>query len=387
MMSRNWRTVLVSVVACCPFLVSCNGTRPAPPGEPHVAVRRTMNIQKDAFGTLPDGRQADVYTLTNANGMRARLTNFGALTLGVEVPGPDGTLTDVALGWGKFDQWLSNPAYFGATVGRYANRIAKGKFTLDGKTYSLATNNGPNHLHGGIVGFNKVLWNAETVTTDDAFGVKFTYLSKDGEEGYPGNLSVTAVYTLAKKANEFRVQFSATTDRPTIVNLAHHTYWNLAGPAAGDVLGHELLIQADQFTPVDEGLIPTGELKPVKGTPLDFTTPTAIGARIAQVEGGYDHNYVLRGEPGTLRLAARVVEPASGRVMELWTDQPGMQFYSGNFLDGSPGKGGVACKKHYGFCLESQTFPDSPNKPDFPSPVLRPGQTYTHTMVHKFSAQ
>jgi len=346
-----------------------------------------MTIEKAPYGNLPDGRQADLYTLTNAKGVRVKLTNYGAITVSLEVPDKDGKASDVTLGYGTLDGWLTNTSYFGATVGRYANRIAKGQFTLDGQTYTLATNNGENHLHGGIKGFDKVLWDAERVQTDGAVGVKFTYLSKDGEEGFPGNLQVTALYTLTRD-NEFKVEFSATTDKPTIVNLAHHTYWNLRGPENGDILGHELMLNADQYTPVDAGLIPTGELKPVKDTPMDFTTPTAIGARIAQVEGGYDHNFVLRDYGKGVRLAARVVEPKSGRVMEIHTDQPGIQFYSGNFLDGTvKGKGGVAYKKHYGFCLETQHYPDSPNKPDFPPVVLRPGEKYTHTMIHKFSTK
>ena len=377
---------LLILVACCVSLVSCERAAP-PTGGPTEKGETQMTIEKAPYGKLPDGRQVDIYTLTNAKGMRARLINYGATTVSLEAPDAGGALTDVTLGYETLEGWLASTSYFGATVGRYANRIAKGKFTLDGKTYTLATNNGENHLHGGIKGFDKVLWNAETVRTGDAVGVKFTYLSKDGEEGFPGNLQVTALYTLTND-NEFKVAFSATTDKPTVVNLAHHTYWNLAGPAAGDVLGHELMLCADRYTPVDAGLIPTGELKPVKGTPMDFTTPTAIGARIEQVEGGYDHNFVLRDYGKGVRLAARVTEPKSGRIMEIYTDQPGIQFYSGNFLDGTvTGKGGVGYKKHYGFCLETQHYPDSPNKPDFPTVVLRPGETYTHTMIHKFSTK
>jgi aldose 1-epimerase len=344
-----------------------------------------LAIEKAAFGKLPDGRPVDIYTLTNDKGMRVKLTNYGAITVGVEVPDRAGKLADVTLGYDTLEGWLTNTAYFGATVGRFGNRIAKGKFTLDGKGYTLAVNNGENALHGGIKGFDKVLWNVETVKTGDSVGVKFTYLSADGEEGYPGNLNVTALYSLTNN-NEFRVDFSATTDKPTVVNIVHHSYWNLAGPAAGDVLAHELMLCADKYTPVDAGLIPTGELKDVKGTPLDFTKPAAIGARIAQVEGGYDHNFVLRNQDGKVALAARVVEPTSGRVMEVYTDQPGVQFYTGNFLDGTvKGKGGVVYRKHQGFCLETQHYPDSPNRKEFPSVVLRPGQTYRHAMIHRFS--
>jgi aldose 1-epimerase len=373
--------VVLGIVACLAGLLSCTETPPAPKGGAE------MSIQKTSYGKLPDGREVDLYTLTNAGGMRVKLTNYGAITVSVEVPDRAGKLADVTLGYDTLDGWLTSTSYFGATVGRYANRIAKGKFTLDGQTYTLATNNGENALHGGLKGFDKVLWNAEPVKTPNAVGVKFTYLSKDGEEGYPGNLNVTALYTLTND-NEFKVEFSATTDKPTVVNLAHHTYWNLAGAAAGDILGHELMLAADQFTPVDAGLIPTGELAPVKGTPMDFTQPTAIGARIAQVPGGYDHNYVLRNQAGQVALAARVVEPKTGRVMEILTDQPGIQFYSGNFLDGTvKGKGGVVYQKHQGFCLETQHYPDSPNQPKFPPVVLRPGETYKHTMIHKFSAK
>ncbi len=387
MRSTRSRLSLVAVVVCCVWLVSCESA-PPPSGEPTEKGEAKLSVTKAPYGKLPDGRQADIFTLTNSSGMKARLTNYGAITVGLEVPDAGGNLTDVTLGYDTLEEWLGSTSYFGATVGRYANRIAKGKFTLDGKTYTLATNNDENHLHGGIKGFDKVLWNAETVETDGAVGVKFTYLSKDGEEGYPGNLKVTATYTLTN-SNQYKVAFSATTDKPTVVNLAHHTYWNLAGPAAGDILGHELMLTADKYTPVDAGLIPTGELKDVKGTPMDFTTPTTIGARIAQVEGGYDHNFVLRNQDSSkIALAARVLEPKSGRVMEIHTDQPGIQFYSGNFLDGTAtGKGGVVYKKHYGFCLETQHYPDSPNKPDFPPVVLRPGETYRHTMIHKFSTK
>ena len=355
--------------------------------KPRVKEGAKMSVEKTPYGKLPDGREVDLYTLTNANGLRARLITYGAITVGLEVPDRQGKLTDVTLGYDSLEGWLKNSSYFGATVGRYANRIAKGKFTLDGQTYTLATNNGENALHGGIKGFDKVLWSAEPVRTPNSVGVKFTYLSKDGEEGYPGNLAVTAIYSLTND-NEFKVEFSATTDKPTIVNLAHHTYWNLAGPAAGDVLGHVLMLTADRYTPVDAGLIPTGELKPVQVTPFDFTTPTAIGARIAQVEGGYDHNFVLRNQEGKVALVARVVEPTSGRVLEILSDQPGVQFYSGNFLDGTvSGKGGILYKKHYGFCLETQHYPDSPNHPDYPSTLLKPGEEYRQVTVYKFSVQ
>jgi len=386
MRSTRFAPLLFSMLACCAFLVSCESAPPS--GEPTEKGEVKMSVEKTPYGKLPDGRQADLFTLTNSAGMKARLTNYGAITISLEVPDRDGKTADVTLGYDTLEGWLGSTSYFGATVGRYANRIAKGKFTLDGKTYTLATNNDENHLHGGIKGFDKCLWDAETVETDGAVGVRFTYLSKDGEEGYPGNLKVTALYTLTD-SGEFKAQFSATTDKTTVVNLAHHTYWNLGGAAAGDILGHELMLTADKYTPVDAGLIPTGELKDVKGTPMDFTAPTAIGVRIAQVEGGYDHNFVLRNQDSTkVVLAARVVEPKSGRVMEIRTDQPGIQFYSGNFLDGTvTGKAGVVYKKHQGFCLETQHYPDSPNQPAFPTVVLKPGETYKHIMIHKFSTK
>jgi aldose 1-epimerase len=372
----KWSLLVVAGMASAAFLASCAGKE----GESKLGVEVTP------YGKMPDGTAVSLYTLTNDKGMRVKLTNYGAITVSVEVPDKAGKVTDVTLGYDTIEGWLKSTSYFGATVGRYANRIAKGKFTLDGQNYTLATNNGENALHGGIKGFDKVVWNAEVVKAADSADVKFTYTSKDGEEGYPGNLKVTVVYSL-NNANEFKAEFSATTDKPTVVNLAHHTYWNLGGPAAGDILGHLMMLSADKYTPVDAGLIPTGELKAVAGTPMDFTKPTAIGERIAQVEGGYDHNYVLRaGDP--IHLAAKVVDPKSGRVMEILTDQPGVQFYSGNFLDGTvTGKGGVVYKKHYGFCLETQHFPDSPNKPDFPPVVLKPGETYKHIMIHKFSNQ
>ena len=340
---RRRCAVVVGVVVGCLWMASCDGPAVKQPG-PAAGGGAKLAVEKSVYGALPDGRQVDLYTLTNANGMRVRLTNYGAITVGVEV-------------------------------------------TLDDTIYTLARNNGENHLHGGLKGFDKVLWDAEAVRSDDAVGVKFTYLSKDGEEGYPGNLKVTAVHRLTND-NEFEIRFSATTDKPTIVNLAHHSYWNLAGPAAGDVLGHKLMLAADAYTPVDAGLIPTGEIRPVEGTPMDFTRPAAIGSRIARVKGGYDHNFVLRGQDGKLALAARIVEPRSGRVMTIFTDQPGVQFYTGNFLNGSVrGKGGVAYGKHYGFCLETQHYPDSPNRKSFPSVVLRPGRTYRHTMVHRFGTE
>jgi aldose 1-epimerase len=349
-----------------------------------------MNVQKQPWGKMPDGRQVDLYTLTNKNGVRMRITNYGAIVVSLEVPDRNGKPGDIVFGFDTLDEYLKGHPYFGCIVGRYGNRIAKGRFMLDGARYELAVNNGPNHLHGGTKGFDKVLWDAEPVKQDDAVGVKLIYLSKDGEEGYPGNLQCTVIYTL-NNLNEFKVSYEAETDKRTPINLTHHGYFNLAGQGSGDILTHELMLNADKFTPIDDTLIPTGELRSVKGTPMDLTKPTAIGARINQDDEqlkfglGYDHNFVLNHGGGSLGLAARVYEPTTGRVMEVYTTEPGVQFYSGNFLDGSNvGKGGKVYKYRHGFCLETQHFPDSPNKPNFPSVILKPGDKYTHVTVHKF---
>jgi aldose 1-epimerase len=345
-----------------------------------------MNVQKEPFGVLPDGTAVDIYVLTNAFGLKARLMTYGATLVSLELPDRNGKFEDCVLGYDGLDGYVKNSPYFGSIVGRYGNRIAKGRFTLDGVTYSLATNNGENHLHGGVKGFDKVVWNAEPFAEANAVGVKFSYLSKDGEEGYPGNLSVSVAYMLTND-DELHLDYTATTDKPTPINLTHHSYFNFTG-GKRDILGHELRINADRFTPVDDGLIPTGELRTVKGTPMDFTVPMAIGSRIADVKGGYDHNYVLVSGSGAMSLAARVYEPESGRIMEIFTTEPGLQFYSGNFLDGTiTGKGGQVYKKHWGFCLETQHFPDSPNRPNFPSTILRPGITFRSRTIHKFSAR
>ena len=349
--------------------------------------KTTMRVEKQAFGATPEGKNVDAYELTNANGLKAKLITYGAILVSLEVPDKTGALGDIVLGYDDLDGYVANNPYFGATVGRVGNRIAKGKFSLDGVDYQLATNDGDNHLHGGIKAFDKVVWDAEPVEKADAVGVKFTYLSKDGEEGYPGNLTCTVIYTLTNQ-DELKISYEATTDKATPVNLTHHSYFNLAGQGSGDVLGHVLMLNAEEFTPVDATLIPTGELKAVTGTPMDFSTPHTIGERIEQVEGGYDHNYVLTSQDGTLALAARVIEPTSGRVMDILTTEPGIQFYSGNFLDGTiTGKAGKVYPKHFGFCLETQHFPDSPNQPEFPSVILKPGETYTQVTVHKFSAK
>lgn len=343
-----------------------------------------MGISKEPYGTTPDGKEVDLYTLTNANGLKVGIINYGGILTSLHVPDRSGNLADIVLGYDSLDEYTRDAAHFGATIGRYANRIAKGKFTLNGVEYTLAANNGPNHLHGGVKGFDKVVWNAEAIEENNSLSVKLTYLSKDGEEGYPGNLSCTVIYTLTNR-NELKISYEAKTDKPTIINLTHHSYFNLAGHNSGDILGHILTLNADHFLGVDDELIPTGQIEPVKDTPMDFTRPMPIGSRIAQVKGGYDHNYVLNNSDGSLALAASVYEPGTGRVMQILTTEPGIQFYSGNFLNGS-GKGKNAVyNKHNGFCLETQHFPDSPNNLDFPSVVLNPGEKYTHLTVHKFS--
>jgi len=349
-----------------------------------------MDVKKEAFGRTPDGREVELYTLTNANGLKAKIMTYGAIVVSLEVPDRNGNLADIVLGYDTLDEYIKNNPYFGAIVGRYGNRIGKARFTLNGVEYKLAANNGENHLHGGIKGFDKVVWDAEPVRQKNAVGVKLTYLSKDGEENYPGNLSCTVIYTLTNK-DELKISYEAETDKATPINLTHHSYFNLAGHGARDILDHELTLKADRFLPVDSGLIPTGELRSVKGTVMDFTKPTAIGARIGadykqlRFGKGYDHNWVLNSSDGSLALAAKVYEPTTGRVMEIYTTEPGIQFYSGNFLDGSNiGKGGKVYKHRYGFCLETQHFPDSPNEPNFPSVILNPGQKYIHVTVHKF---
>ena len=354
--------------------------------------RMEKSIPKLVFGKTPDGQEISIYTLTNSKGVEARIMTYGGIVVSLKVPDKNGKLGDVVLGYDDLDGYAKNNSpFFGALVGRYGNRIAKGKFSLEGHEYKLATNNGENHLHGGLKGFDKVVWKGQESNGKDGPMLTLTYLSKDGEEGYPGNLSVTVVYTLTNN-NELKIEYSATTDKTTVVNLTNHSYFNFAG--SGKILDHQMMINADRFTPVDTGLIPTGELKPVKGTPMDFTKPTAIGARIGQQDeqlirgNGYDHNWVLNKGAAQLSHAATVYESTSGRVMEVWTTEPGVQFYTGNFLDGSiTGKGGQVYHQRTGFCLETQHFPDSPNKPSFPSTTLKPGQKYSTTTIYKFSVR
>lgn len=349
----------------------------------------SAGLSQVSFGCLRDGREVHLFTLENAQGLRARVMTYGATWIGMDAPDRAGRMCDVLLGFDDLAGYERGHPYFGSTVGRYANRIAQGVFMLDGKTYRLAANNGPNHLHGGLVGFDKVIWRAEVVPSADGVAVRFTYVSQDGEEGYPGTLTTAVTYTLTEQ-NELRLDYEATTDRLTVVNLTNHAYFNLAGQ--GDVLGHEVMLAADRYTVVDEALIPTGELRAVQGSCMDFTKPTAVGARYDQLTGspkGYDHNYVLRASEGLQpALAARVCEPQSGRTLEIRTTEPGIQFYTGNFLDGTlKGKAGAAYQQHAGFCLEAGHYPDSPNRPEFPSVVLPPGKTYTQTTVHRFLAR
>jgi aldose 1-epimerase len=366
-------------------------------------LKMIRHFAKDDFGKTEDGTNVQIITLGNKHGMEVKIMTYGALVTHLHVPDRRGNPDDVVLGFDSLEPYLKGHPYFGAIIGRVANRIAKGKFTLDGKEYTLATNNGPNALHGGKKGFDKAVWKMEipletmrsmsSLEKEDQekpLSIAFTYTSKDGEEGYPGNLSVKVVYTLTNN-NELKIDYTATTDKATPVNLTNHSYFNLAGTKGVNIHGHELEIMADTYTPTDDTLIPTGEIKPVQGTPLDFTKPTAIGAHIGELKGepgGYDHNFVLRKGDKPLRLVARVHEPTTGRVMEMFTTEPGVQFYSGNFLDGTlKGKKGVVYQKHFGFCLEAQHYPDSVNKPNFPSVILRPGETYKQTTVYKFSTR
>ena len=347
----------------------------------------------NTYGKLPDGQTANLYTLTNANGLTATLTDFGAILVSMQTPDRDGNLADIAIGYDTLDGWVNDGSYIGASVGRYGNRIANGKFTLDDTEYTLATNNDPNHLHGGNVGFNKKRWQAKPFTKEEGSGVFFTYTSPDGEEGYPGELTSTVMYFLSHD-NELHVSFKATTTAPTVINLVHHTYWNLTGDPSKTILDHKLMLLADGYIPTDAGGIPNAGIQPVADTPFDFRSATAIGERIdgdheQLINGkGYDHSWAVNGESDELRMAAVAYDPASGRIMQIKTDQPAIQFYTGNYMDGSStGKGGVPHKHRTGFCLETQVFPDSPNQPELSNAVLRPGETYTHTMVHVFKTK
>jgi aldose 1-epimerase len=347
------------------------------------------SVSKMDFGKTPEGKTVELYTLTNGK-ITAKVMTYGAILTDLITPDRNGKPGDVVLGFDSLEPYIKGNPFFGATVGRVANRIGGAKFSLDGKEYKLAANNGPNTLHGGLKGLDKVVWKAEDVSGPAGPAVKFTYKSPDGEEGFPGNLDVAVTYTVTDKG-ELKIDYKATTDKATPVVLTNHSYFNLAGPASGTILDHELKLNASHYTPGDVTMIPTGEIAPVKGTPLDFTEPTAIGARISQIKAdpvGYDHNYVIDTNAKLPNPAATVYDPKTGRVMEVFTTEPGVQFYTGNFLDGLvKGKDGVAYQKNQAFCLETQHFPDSVNHPNFPSTILRPGQTYTQTTIYKFSAR
>lgn len=339
-----------------------------------------VNISKRQFGTT-DGHDVSLYTLTNERGLEVSVTNYGGALVSLKTPDRRGEFADVALGFETLEEYVRNPRYFGGLIGRHANRIGLGRFALDGLQYQLTQNNGVNHLHGGAKGFDKRVWTARDETSSDAVVLHLEYFSVDGEEGYPGNVQANVSYKLSAD-NELEINYEASTDRDTIVNLTSHAYFNLAG--GGDILGHELTLHADGFTPVSKELIPTGEVKAVENTPMDFRSAKPIGADLS-LAGGYDHNFVLQDSDGSLRPAARLYEPNSGRVLEILTTEPGIQFYSGNFLDGSlTGKGGVVYHKYTGLCLEPQKFPDAPNHANFPSTVLRPGETYKHVSVYRF---
>lgn len=376
------RVLVTAAIAA--LLTSCSAPAPKQQAEAPTLMTKT------AFGKTTAGEEVELYTLKNAKGMQATITNYGGIVTSLKTPDRSGVYDDVVLGFDSLDGYLKEHPYFGALIGRYGNRIAKGRFTLNGVQYKLAQNNGENSLHGGIKGFDKVIWTAREVSGSEPV-LKLIYVSKDGEEGYPGTLTSRVTYTLTDN-NELKIDYLATTDKDTVLNLTNHSYFNLAGD--GQVLDHEISIAADRFTPVDAGLIPTGELKSVEGTPFDFRKSTPIGARINAKDEqitrgkGYDHNFVVNGEMGTLRQAARVKEGKTGRVMEVLTTEPGVQFYTGNFLDGSlTGKGGKVYGHRTGFCLETQHFPDSPNQPKFPSTVLKPGSEYRSTTVYRFSAE
>ena len=348
---------------------------------------KIATVSKATFGKTASGKEIDIYTCVNINGLVLKIMTYGAIVVSVEIPDRDGKLSNVNLGFESLDSYLAGHPYFGATIGRYCNRISKGKFSLNGKKYTLATNDGSNHLHGGEKGFDKVVWDARSFVDKSGAGIEFNYRSPNGEEGYPGNLEVSVVYTLTNN-NELMVEFSATSDMPTPVNLTNHNYWNLGGVGSGNILNHELTIVANQYLDVNNNLIPTGKLLDVKGTPFDFTTPKTVGEHIKsipKIEGlpqGYDHCFVLPDESKNLKFAARVKDSVSGRSMEIYTTQPGIQFYSGNFLDGKPESGGY--KQYDGFCLETQHFPDAPNQPKFLSTILIPGEKYNHLTIHRF---
>lgn len=382
MFLRSFGVVITALAGL--FLTGCQSS-----SDPSKSM--TPGITVSDYGELPDGRIASLFTVQSASGMEMRVTNYGGIIVSLTAPDRNGVQEDVVLGFDQLDAYLTANPYFGSIIGRYGNRIGNAAFSLEGETYKLAANNGPNHLHGGVAGFDKVLWNAEPFSSGDDLGLVFTYTSPDGEEGYPGTLSVKVTYVLSS-SNQLSIAYEATTDKATPVNLTHHSYFNLAGPSSDSILDHELMISADHFTPIDSEFIPTGEIQSVEGTPMDFRSPISIGSRIdakdQQISNGlgYDHNFVLTDGSTNLKLAARVFERKSGRIMEVTTNEPGIQFYSGNFLDGTlKGKSGRVYAHRSGFCLETQHFPDSPNQPTFPSTILKPGDVYSTRTVYSFS--
>jgi aldose 1-epimerase len=387
---RRLSSAVFPLTLSCLLAAACGSSTVEEASEAEAPSQKEVTVQE--FGKSPDGQAVQVYTLTNAQGVEARITNYGGTVVSLKTPDRNGNFADVVLGHDSVEGYQASP-YFGALIGRYGNRIGNAQFTLNGETYQLAKNNGPNALHGGIKGFDKAIWKAEPMNGEQGPGLSLSYVSADGEEGYPGALTVKVVYTLTND-NALRIDYEATTDKPTVVNLTNHTYFNFKDVGASDILSHEMMLNADRYTPVDKTLIPTGELASVEGTPFDFREPTAIGARIdgdheqLQFGLGYDHNFVINRSAEGLGLAATVVEPTTGRRMEVLTTEPGVQFYTGNFLNGTvTGKGGTVYQKRAGFCLETQHYPDSPNQESFPSTVLEPGQTYSTTTVYRFSTQ
>jgi len=381
---------LFFAIAGCFAMLSCQpGSKKA---EEQTEMKSPFSLYENHFGVTPEGDSVRQFTFSNANGMEVKIINYGGIITNLKVPDKNGSIEDVVLGFDNLEDYLKSSPYFGAIVGRYGNRIAKGKFTIDGLEYSLAVNNGENHLHGGLKGFDKVVWDAEIFEHEIEVGLKLHYLSNDMEEGYPGNLNVEVVYTL-NEANEIQINYHATTDKSTVVNITQHSYFNLTGNTKRDILDHEVMIKSDKILPVDAGLIPTGEFMLVEGTPFDFNELTKVSARIneesdqLELGGGYDHCWMLnKDHEDELEWVVRMVEPTSGRVFELATTEPGVQFYSGNFLDGTlTGKYGVTYNQRYGLCFEPEHFPDSPNQPDFPSVVLNPGEEYKTVTVWRFS--
>ncbi len=364
------------------FLLSCSSQKSK---EEKTKTEKTMKIESKTFGNI-DGQEVLLYMLENKKGMKVDITNYGGIVTSIVVPDKNGAFENITLGFDNLQFYQDGHPYFGSIVGRFCNRIAKGEFELNGHKYSLAINNGENHLHGGIIGFDKKVWKSETFKSDDEVGIKLHYISPDMEEGFPGNFDVHITYTLTND-NELKVDYTGTIDKACPVNLTYHGYFNLTG-GKRDVFSHEIMLNADRYVVVYEDAIPTGELRECKDTPMDFSEFKSIGSRFAQVEGGYDHCYVINKENDELGLTAKVYEPESGRLMEVYTTEPGVQFYTGNFLDGTlTGKNGVVYKKQSGFCLEAQHFPDSPNQPEFPNAILKPGETYKQTTIYKFLVQ